>query len=592
MAIDTTTMSSVVIEGNTFDFGNFATDVNAEPTAYGYNSCILTNADARIGDNYFSAALSSSIPVQITGAATCQISKNTFVRVSTPLTAYIDISSVTSDQVITENIFDNPTVDGFNENLVSLPPAGVSATSPFILYERNKNQTAIKQVQKSPYKLSLAAFPTINPSERTAYVDDTATAYVPASGFYTGNFIPSFFKHEGVSMNYTTPFSPTTAIKLPGIFGVTNGSASVTTLGAEPVVYTSVASGTLIGYVVFGNDNQYYSVTATTTSNVITSMTLATPYTGNTAIVSAVYFPTGAPLSTTLIGTFHTISGNPAVTATISQSQLLAVGSKIYFNDNSSNIYTITSIDSSGTNLTISPNATSSNSAITASAGAVTTSINFSINLSEILPPNVQVLSTIFGVYGGGVVTPSILFAQYNGNITTDAGGNFSSNLAGTFTVTNSSATVIATNSQAGVIAAGSSICFSSQPYVVYPVQSVSGTTITLATTYSNPNASGVTATYFDNTLADAVHYNIAGSTTVGFGNNIALTIGNTVGAVPPSAFNTFTQYLKIDPPSFGFSVYTSSGRLTRYNLNIFIVMQAPGSLFFPESPLIIKYRW
>ena len=595
MAIDTTTISNVIIEDNTFDYGNFATgtDLFATVDTYGYNICISTNADTRMRDNYFSAASSNGTQIQVSGAATCQITGNTFIRGEAPLTAYIDVSATTSDQVIVDNIFDSPTIDGLNETLTLLPVIA-STTGPFVLYERNKNQTAIQQIQKSPYKLSLAGFPTINPSERTVYVDDTATAYQPSSGYYTGNFVPSFFKHEGVAMNYTTPFSPTTAIQLQGIFSVTNGSTSVSVVGPNPAVITTQIGGTVTGYLVFGNDNQYYSATITTSggNGTISSIALSIPYGGATAFTSAIYFQSAPVLSTQLIGTFHTTGGSPAVIATANQNQLLGVGSKIYFNDASSNIYTVTSIDSSGTNITISPNAAGNNSAITASTGAVTCSINFSINLSEILPPNVQVLSTVFGVYGGGVVSSPLLFASYNANITTDAGGKYSSNLAGTFTLNNNNATVTATVSQAGVITAGSSICFSSQTYAVYPVQSVSGTTITLAVPYSGTNISGVTATCFDNSLSDTVHYNIAGATTVGFGNNIALSISNLPGGIPPSTFNTFTQYLKIDPPSFGFPVWTGDARLTRYNLNIFIAMQAPGNLFIPESPLIVKYRW
>lgn len=593
MAIDTTTISSIVIEGNTFDYGNFApsTNINAVSSTYGYNNCIVTSADVKMYGNYLSGALSGSTQVQVTGSATCEISKNTFIRGAVPLTAYVDVSGATSDQVITENIFDNPTIDGLNETLTLLPTIA-STTGPFVLYERNKNQTAIKQIQKSPYRTSLAAFPSVNASERTAYVDETATSYVPASGYFTGNFIPSFFKHEGVAINYTTPFSITNAVKLQGVFSVTNGSTSVSVVGPNPTVLTTTSSGSVPGYMVFGNDNVYYSVTISTGgTGTISGITLATAYTGITNFSSATFFPVASPLSTALIGTFHTIGSNPAVVASSSQLGVLAVGSKIYFNDASSNIYTVTAIDSTGLNISISPNASSSNSAITASTGAVSASLNFSINLSEILPTNVQVLSTIFGVYGNGNVS-SLLFANYNANITTDAGGSYSNNLAGTFTVSNNSTTVVASVSQSGVIAAGSSICFSSQSYAVYPVQSVSGTNITLAIPYSNPNASGVSAVYFDGSLADVTHYALAGATTVGFGNNIAMSVSNAAGAVSPSVFSTSTQYLKIDPPSFGFPLYIGSGRLTRYNLNITLGMIAPGSIFFPETPLIVKYRW
>jgi hypothetical protein len=64
------------------------------------------------------------------------------------------------------------------------------------------------------------------------------------------------------------------------------------------------------------------------------------------------------------------------------------------------------------------------------------------------------------------------------------------------------------------------------------------------------------------------------------------------VGGTLVSLFDTTTQYLKIDPGSFGFSAYTGSGRLLRYNLNITLIAATPTALFFNESPLIIEYRW
>jgi hypothetical protein len=599
-----TQISNIIIEGNTFDYGNFPinTGLATVPTNYGYDNCIVISGDAQINNNYFSGALSGSTQVAVAFeyanyGASCNINNNTFVRGATVITAYIDVSTVTYDQVIVDNIFDSPTVDGFNQTLVLLPPVA-SATGPFVLYERNKNQTAIKQIQKSPYIISNAATPTINPAERSVYTDNTSFTYSPALGYYTSNLIPSLFKHEGMAMNYITPFGHSSAVKLGGPFTLTNGSTLVSTTNGPGVMTNGGFS--VPSYIVFGDDNKYYQIASVVTgvgspTNVIYTITLTSAYIGPTSIASnAIFFP-GVVLAQTLPGTFNVTNLSAAVVASVSQITNLIVGSKMIFGTSSNTIYTVVTIDTTGINITISPvYQVTSNPTITATAGIASASFNFSINLSEVLPENVQVLSTIFGVYGGGSAVANLILGEYNASITTDSGGIYAKNLPGTFTVTNGSPTVTATSSQTGLITTGSSIVFSSLSYIVYSVLSVTGggLTITLNNNYSNPNASGVSAENFDNTLADAVNYSITGGTTVGFGNNITLYVNNGVGGTLVSLFDTTTQYLKIDPGSFGFSAYTGSGRLLRYNLNITLIAATPTALFFPDSPLIVRYRW
>ena len=594
MALDTS-ISSVIIEDNVFDYGNFAADTNifTVPTTYGYGTCIYTTADAIITNNYISGAISGCTPILTIGSISCNISKNTFIRNSVPISCYINASASSGDQIITENIFDNPTVDGTNETIVQLGtpyPGG-----PLVIYERNKNQTAYKQIQKETYLTSIVTPPSINASEFVKYTD---SATVFSTYNVNGNlpFTANYFKQEGATINYSTPFAYTSGVRMDGLFQLTSGSPTVSIIGGVPTVLTNITSSSEQCWIIFGNDNKYYAATFHTgANNSITSITLASNYAGLSTLASfATLFSTAAILQTTLFGNFNVTNGSHTVTATSNQLEALTVGSLMTFNDSSSSIYTVTAIDTAGTNITINPAFLETTGTFGASTGSVVSSFNFSINLSEVLPENVQILSTIFGVYGNNNVDP-LIYANYNAFMTTDSGGPYQNNLSGiTFTLVNNSPSVTASTIPVG-LSVGSSICFSTQSYQVYPVTAISGTSITLGFAYFGVASSSATATYFNNTMADAANYTVTSSTRVGFGNNISLFIGFN-GIDKNNSFNLNSQYLKIDPSdplvSNGFPYFTGSGMLVRYNLNITINMATPGNLFFPESPLIVKYRW
>ena len=76
-----TQISNIIIEGNTFDYGNFPinTGLATVPTNYGYNNCIEISGDAEICNNYFSGALSGSTQIVVTleYGASCNINNNT-----------------------------------------------------------------------------------------------------------------------------------------------------------------------------------------------------------------------------------------------------------------------------------------------------------------------------------------------------------------------------------------------------------------------------------------------------------------------------------------------------------------------------------
>jgi hypothetical protein len=595
-------LSNVIIEGNNYDYGNFvATATGITPTTYGYYNCLYTNADANIISNYFGAATSSGTHLYVTnnadGYGSCLITKNTFVRNTTAIAAYIDVSTVTTDQIIVENIFDQYTVDGSNENIVTLPPAPAT-NGPFILYERNKNQTAYKPIQKAPYMTFSSGYPTINPSERTIYSDGTSPNYIGNPGYYYGsNFTATSYKQQGVTMNYATPFPHNSYVEITGVLDVTNGSTNVSSVTETFDIRSSInatPAGPLAGYIVFGDDNAYYSVTITFLSNgLFNTMTLGSPYLGTTATVSrAIFWPQATSLSYSVPGTFSGSSGSGTVTSSSNQWGTVGIGSLLLFNSGDSTIYTATAISPDGKTLTVSPNLATNLSSNTATTGLSIGTFNFSINLSEVLPENVQVISTVFGVYGNNNVA-SLASANYGANIMTDQGGAYDSNLPGTFSVTYNSTSVTASTNQTGYISANNGICFTSQPDFVYPVASIgSGTNITLSIPYSGTTNTSTTAVNFQNSMADAANYSITGYAVGPLGDNITFYVNNASGNIPTSVFALSSQYIKIDPPSSAFAAYTGSGRLLRWNLQISVSMITPGSLFFPESPLIIKYRW
>lgn len=608
-----TSLTGVIIEGNTFAYGNFAE--NATP--YGYDNCMVSTADANISKNYFSGVNNvDTIPLVVEpgtgGSPSCLITKNVFVRGATTVQAYIDVSNVGTDQVIVENEFDQYTTDGYNDNNLVLVPIGGAN----ILYERNKNQTAIKQIHKAPYKIGFSATPSLCAFDRSAYTGDIVynpAIYSSSNGYLTGTFpgiSPNFFKNEGITMNYSAPFSSASAVKLVGQFSVVDGYNGVGVSAGTIGVY-GINSGTQ-GYILFGNDNVYYLATLNiipdSTPFFITSITLMTPYKGITSsVVSATFFPFEPQNNTNIFnfplpGTYALTSGMSSV---VGSTANLTIGSLLMFNNTTADneIFTVQTI-TDATHFTISPswgvNTTQSN--VTAETGLATAIASFSINLSEALPTNVQVISTVIGAintFGNS----NLVSATYSAEITSDIGSNqsiYSTVMPGiTFTLS-ASISVTASNSSYPVgFGNGSSICFSAQPNTVYTVSNVSGTAITLTIPYYGTPSSTATAVFFNNSISDISTYNPSYNyTTIGFGDPISLYIAanNATATVPTTAFATNTQYLKIDGPS---TAYTGTNGILRYNFSENIQMAitslsggTPSSLFISESPLVVKYRW
>jgi hypothetical protein len=168
MAISTN--SNILIQGNTVDYGTNMDAINGN----GYTNCINLNLDlnqvadpeaqyaqpgyAKITDNFLSGipdAPTTSVHIALVGGSTI-ITNNTFIgpgiqNQGINIKAYITVDSL-NDQVITDNIFDSPTVDsllaGVNETLVL--GVGTNSFTTTSTYHSNKNQTGYLPISKTP----------------------------------------------------------------------------------------------------------------------------------------------------------------------------------------------------------------------------------------------------------------------------------------------------------------------------------------------------------------------------------------------------------------------------------------------------------
>lgn len=555
MTIDAS-FSNVLIEDNTFDFGTFSPDGNllSTPTVYSYNTCVTTNADARIMDNYFAGVAASGTHLIISNISSVSgsllITENTFVRNSLNISSYIDISNVLYDSSIVKNIFDSSTVDGTSENLVNLPTLSIGSLKPNIEYHSNKNQTAYLPVQKFPYLMDQSCTPSPNPSNYARYTsNNVANSYQSGPGIFTG--VNAIYDKEGVDIKYTFPWNESNAISIPGVFTVTNGSTTVT---VESQIAIPSINSLDTSFIVFGNEGVPYTISTVSSSALalgggvsasvqyITSITINTAYTGLSAFATSgviyiafVDFGSNShtpALATPLFGTFTMTNGSNAFTASSTQTSGITVGSLITFipaASFSNSVYTIASMDSTGQHLTLTSNFSGPTGIYTASANTVTAFFNFSIDVAELLPPGVQILDFVVGVWGSGLA--NLVSVLYNAWSYCSAPGNYS-------------------------------------------------------------------PTSLTNSMADVKNFNINGqgwtnkSTTLQVNNPTAVGSG-----VSLATFNGATQYVLLDvlaggSPGTPNNYFTGQGQVIRFNFNIILSMLTPCNAFIPESPLIIRYRW
>jgi len=141
-------MSNTLTLGNTLITGNIITSgSDTSGTMYYYDQCINASSEATIQANTIGGINSSGTAVMIKlgdESASNVIVNNTFYRANSVIGAYIaDASLSTTDHIITNNIFDQPTVDGTNETICSNLSQGT-------LYNNNKNQTGYLTIPLGP----------------------------------------------------------------------------------------------------------------------------------------------------------------------------------------------------------------------------------------------------------------------------------------------------------------------------------------------------------------------------------------------------------------------------------------------------------
>lgn len=128
-------LNNVKIGNNTVDVGLFSD--GATPVTYTYDSCMQIGADSLISGNTISGCVggsSGSTDLVTVISCSCLIQNNVFIRgAGSPVGSYLNFTG-TDDNIVIDNIFDQPTIDGSSEELVT----GLTSTST---YERNKNQT-------------------------------------------------------------------------------------------------------------------------------------------------------------------------------------------------------------------------------------------------------------------------------------------------------------------------------------------------------------------------------------------------------------------------------------------------------------------
>jgi hypothetical protein len=251
MAISTN--SNILIQGNTIDFG---TDANALDGAT-YNNCIVLNLDpnatadlpaqnaepgyAQITDNFLSGIVDTSPPIgahiALVGGSTT-ITNNTFLGPGGPdgisITAYITVNSP-NDQIITNNVFDSPTVDGpfgINEALV----IGLTSTST---YHSNKNQTAYMPITKVPNLVSLYHHDIVVTAP-TSFLTIPNVGGSPNPGSFDGLY------------NYSSDPSATSTAYFSSSYGYFSASETVMLPSNSPPFYPS-AEGTYISGDPGGN---------------------------------------------------------------------------------------------------------------------------------------------------------------------------------------------------------------------------------------------------------------------------------------------------------------------------------------------------
>ena len=129
MALESS-LANIVIRDNTIDQGRFSDGTTPVAYTYAYHAWIF--GSSIIDGNTFIAPSASADMLNI-DSCSCTITKNKFIRGSTSVNSYIRAYG-SNDQIITNNTFDQTTINGSSDILV----VGISSRTT---YTSNKNQT-------------------------------------------------------------------------------------------------------------------------------------------------------------------------------------------------------------------------------------------------------------------------------------------------------------------------------------------------------------------------------------------------------------------------------------------------------------------
>ncbi len=213
-----TSVRNINIKNNSIDIGFSST--GSMPANYTYASNLSLGGDAVVAGNMFKGCIgngSGSTNLMTVSSGTSTITNNNFIRgAGSPVATYIAITSA-SDQIIKDNIFDQSTVDGTTDVLVT----GLSSGS---IYHSNKNQIIYIPIS--------AAGGTFTSDIINGNVSADAGASVVTTGF---NYLSVFFDnvsprsfYVNFDLNSCMPDSTKLLTAKIGIFNINIGAGTLT----------------------------------------------------------------------------------------------------------------------------------------------------------------------------------------------------------------------------------------------------------------------------------------------------------------------------------------------------------------------------
>lgn len=198
-------------------------------------------------------------------------------------------------------------------------------------------------------------------------------------------------------------------------------------------------------------------------------------------------------------------------------------------------IYAFTLVGSDGVSHAISYTIPFTGTAVTGTVAVTNGSANLTFSLSQTMAAgDLLVFASQPGVYyavGAAISgsTSGALTTNYTGTTAAATTAQHISTLAGTLTPTPGSATVTTTNSQVGVVNVGDQLMFVNQLNVLYTVQAVTASNITLTALFTGPNSGATHA-------SDVSPSTTASAAAVTALVNAITNVAGTIGTVTSSA--------------------------------------------------------